>query len=96
MRTDSTLNWYDIRDLGILSKGWQEVGCDFERLPAKAESLVSKIMCFLSHNTLGLNEQFIINASEIYARWSLIDTTPALPHMLVTVVSELDLYLKPK
>jgi len=91
---DSSLNWYDARDLGIFGKGWNEPQRDFERLPAKAESTVLEQVWQLSHHTSGLNIQFVTNASEIHARWTLSNNNLAMPHMPATGVSGLDLYVK--
>jgi len=87
VHTDSVLNWYDIRDLGIRGKGWYELGQDFEGLPAKAKSMVPESVWNLSHDTAGLNVQFATYAKEIHARWSLIDSVLGIPHMHATRVS---------
>lgn len=92
VENDSSLSWYDIRDLGILGKGWYEKGREFERLPAKAESVVPKNVWILGHNTSGLNVKFVTDASEINARWTLTDSTIYFPHFAATGVSGLDLY----
>ncbi len=92
IESDSSLSWYDIRDLGIEGKGWYETGREFERLPAKAEGVVPKNVWILGHNTSGLNVKFVTDATEIHARWTLTDSTIYFPHFSSTGVSGLDLY----
>ena len=91
---DSLLNWYDVCELGILGQGWYEAGREFVRLPAKAETMVTKQVWGLSHHSAGLNVRFVTNATKIQARWTLTGKTLALPHMAATGVSGLDLYVK--
>lgn len=91
---DSSLSWYDARDLGVSGKGWNESQRDFERLPAKTETMVPESVWKLSHHTAGLYVQFVTNATEIHARWTLINENLAMPHMPATGVSGLDLYAK--
>lgn len=93
-RRDTTLNWYDARDLGISGRGWSETERDFERLPAKAETMVPERVWQLSHHTSGLNVKFVTNASEVHARWTLKNENLAMAHMPATGVSGLDLYVK--
>ncbi len=93
-RRDTSLNWYDAHDLGISGKGWSETERDFERLPAKAETMVPERVWQLSHHTSGLNVKFVTDASEVHARWTLKNENLAMTHMPATGVSGLDLYVK--
>ena len=60
-------SWTDIRDLGIRGRGWKEDPHVFNRLPAKAASLVREDVWELSHHTAGFYVKFKSNATSIQA-----------------------------
>jgi hypothetical protein len=86
--------WYDIRELGLEGQGWSDTKAPFDRLPAKAESLVRPQVWSLSQHSTGLCVRFVSDAANIQARWTLTSDRLAMPHMAATGVSGLDLYVK--
>ncbi|WP_406693901.1 SGNH/GDSL hydrolase family protein [Singulisphaera sp. Ch08] len=86
--------WYDIRDLGVEGKGWEQTKSPFDRLPAKAEGVVRQAVWNLSRDSAGLCVRFVTDSPKIEARWTLNKAALALPHMPATGVSGLDLYTK--
>jgi hypothetical protein len=88
------LLWYDIRLLGLEGQGFSELKSPFDRLPAKAEGKVTPAVWGLSHHSAGLAVRFVTNAQTIHARWTLLTSNLAMPHMPATGVSGLDLYVK--
>ncbi len=86
--------WTDIKQLGIRGKGWVEDPLLYNRLPARAETLVRDDVWDLSHHTAGFYVQFKTNATSIKGHWKLTKENLAFPHMAATGVSGLDLYVK--
>ena len=86
--------WTDIKQLGIRGKGWAEDPLLYNRLPAKAETMVRNDVWDLSHHTTGFYVQLKTNATSIMANWKLTEEKLAFPHMAATGVSGLDLYVK--
>ncbi len=91
---DGECIWTDILDLGIEGKGWKEDPLLYNRLPAKAETMVRDAVWGLSHHTAGFYVRFKSNATSIMANWKLTGDRLAMPHMAATGVSGLDLYVK--
>ncbi|MBN1852332.1 MAG: SGNH/GDSL hydrolase family protein [Pirellulales bacterium] len=86
--------WYDVRHLGIEGRGWPETKSYFDRLPAKAETMVRKPVWNLSQQSAGLSVRFVTDATSIHARWTLTSKNLAMPHMPATGVSGVDLYVR--
>lgn len=86
--------WYDILNLEIEGKGWEQTKAPYDRLPAKAEGVVRSPVWGLSRNSAGLCTRFVTDATTIKARWTLISDRLAMPHMPATGVSGVDLYVK--
>ncbi len=86
--------WTDIKQLGIRGKGWVEDPLLYNRLPARAETMVRDDVWDLSHHTAGFCVQFKTNATSIKGHWKLTKENLAFPHMAATGVSGLDLYVK--
>ena len=84
--------WHDVRDWGVEGKGWQETARYFDRLPAKAESLVRPPVWNLSRHSAGMVAHFRTNAREIWIHHKVTSPSLAMPHMPATGVSGLDLY----
>ncbi len=91
---DGAVLWYDVKLLEVEGKGWSETKDPYDRLPAKAEGVVSDAVWGLSRNSAGLCARFVTDAATIRARWTLISENLAMPHMPATGVSGLDLYAK--
>jgi lysophospholipase L1-like esterase len=90
---DATL-WHDVREFCVEGRGWAETKAPFDRLPAKAESVVRQPVWSLSRHAAGYCVRFVTDAPAIRARWSLTGEGLAMPHMPSTGVSGLDLYVK--
>src|SRR5262245_49978215 len=74
------LKWTDIRELGVEGQGWRETKAPFDRLPARAESLVRPAVWNLSRDSAGLHVRFTTEARSIAARWTLTSSNLAMPH----------------
>ncbi|MBN2287789.1 MAG: hypothetical protein JXQ83_00555, partial [Candidatus Glassbacteria bacterium] len=92
-RLDTAANvaWYDVRDLGVEGRGWEDTGDYYDRLPARARDMVRGPVWSLSRNSAGLCVRFRTDAAEIHAAW---DGGGGLPHMAATGASGVDLYVK--
>ena len=90
---DGTL-WYDIADVGVEGKGWTETKSVYDRLPAKAEGVVTEGVWALSQHSAGFCARFVTDATTIKARWTLRCENLAMQHMPATGVSGLDLYAR--
>jgi hypothetical protein len=90
----AALFWYGFTELNIEGKGWSDTDASYDRLPAKAESMVRGPVWNLSRQSAGLCGRFITDAPTISVRWSLLSANLAMPHMAATGVSGIDLYVK--
>lgn len=88
--------WYNAKDWGVEGKGWPDTAAYYDRLPARAESLVTKEVWNLSRQSAGMCVQFETNSTVIHARWVLNNFRLAMPHMAATGVSGVDLYIEDK
>ena len=88
------LAWYDIRELGVEGRGWEDVGRFYSRLPARAEGVVPTPVWDLGQRSAGLCVRFVTDAQAISATWTLYRDTLAMDHMPATGVSGLDLYVR--
>lgn len=86
--------WRDARELGIEGKGWTDTKSFYDRLPARAEGLVTSSVWGLSHHSAGMCVRFTSDATTIAARWKLRNASLAMPHMPATGVSGVDLYVQ--
>lgn len=86
--------WYDIRDLGVEGRGWSDTKEFYDRLPVKAEGVVRGPVWGLSRHSAGMCVRFVTDAASISARWTLRNSSLAMPHMPATGVSGLDLYAR--
>jgi lysophospholipase L1-like esterase len=89
---DPTL-WYDVRELEIEGKGWQDTDHFYDRLPGRAKGVVREAVWELGQQSAGLCVRFVTDATRIQARWTLRSDHLALEHMPATGVSGLDLYV---
>jgi lysophospholipase L1-like esterase len=88
------LSWTGITNLNVEGRGWTETKSAFDRLPARAESLVRPEVWNLSRQTAGLLVRFTSDTDVIAVRWSLTSPELAMPNMAAIGVSGLDLYVR--
>lgn len=86
--------WYNLQNLDLEGKGWNDTKSYFDRLPEKAEEMVRDAVWKLSRHSAGLCTRFVTDATTIKARWTLTSARLAMPHMPATGVSGLDLYVR--
>lgn len=89
-----SIQWKDIRELGLEGQGWKDTKAPYDRLPAQAEGVVRGPVWSLSRHSAGMHVRFVTDATAIHARWTVTSKTLAMPHMAATGVSGLDLYVK--
>lgn len=87
-------SWYNIRDLGLEGKAWNETKHLYDRLPREAEGNVQPMLWTLSRHSAGLRVRFRTNAGKISARWTLRSPGLSLVQMPGTGLSGLDLYFR--
>src|SRR5688572_26188767 len=88
------LTWWDVRALGVEGQGWTNTESPFDRLPARAKSIVRAPVWELSQHSAGLCVRFVTDAAQIAARWRLRSPMLAMNHMPASGVSGLDLYMR--
>jgi lysophospholipase L1-like esterase len=86
--------WRDAAELAIEGRGWDQTRHMYDRLPAKAESLVRPPVWELAQHSAGLSVRFVTNAPTISVRWKLRFSRLEMPHMPATGVSGVDLYVR--
>jgi lysophospholipase L1-like esterase len=92
--TVDTNVWFDIRQFGVEGRGWNDTKAFYDRLPAKAESIVRQPVWDLSRNSAGMCVRFVTDATTIHARWAVTDPWLYLPNITAIGKSGLDLYVK--
>lgn len=85
--------WYDLRNLPVDGKGWQDTERRYDRFPLKAQDMIPKPVWELSRHSAGLCVRFQTDATSISAKWSLLHKSLSMNHMPATGVSGLDLYV---
>jgi lysophospholipase L1-like esterase len=90
----TVLRWRDVREFGIEGKGWTDTKDFYDRLPAKAESLVRPAVWKLAQNSAGTSVRFSSDTDSISVRWKLRSSNLALPNMAAIGASGVDLYVK--
>ena len=87
--------WSDIRQFGVEGRGWDDTKDFYDRLPARAETVVRAPVWDLSRNSAGLCVRFVTDATAIRARWALTESWLLyLPNATAIGKSGLDLYVK--
>jgi hypothetical protein len=94
VRTDDTARWFDLRQLDVEGRGWNNTKAFYDRFPARAEGKVRKPVWDLSRNSAGMCVRFVTDATTIRARWALTDSWLYLPNITAIGKSGLDLYVK--
>lgn len=87
-------DWLDARSLTVEGQGFKDTVAPWDRLPARAETLVRKEVWALSRDSAGIAVRFTSNATHLRARWSLTRKSLAGPNMTAIGASGLDLYVK--
>jgi lysophospholipase L1-like esterase len=85
--------WYDAKGLTVEGKGWTDTEWFYDRLPARAKGVVPDSVWSLSRHSAGLCVRFVTDTPKISARWKVLNSDLAMPHMPATGVSGLDLYV---
>lgn len=86
--------WYDARDIGVEGQGFADTKSPFDRLPARAETVVRGPVWGLSQHSAGVCVRFETDSTSLHAKWSLTSDRLEMNHMPATGVSGLDLYVK--
>ncbi|HWR53817.1 MAG TPA: SGNH/GDSL hydrolase family protein [Bryobacteraceae bacterium] len=89
----ASLRWLDARQFTVEGQAWTDVAAPFDRLPARAQTIVREPVWDLSRDSAGIAVRFVTDAPTISARWRLRKASLSLPHMPATGVSGLDLYV---
>src|SRR6476659_4893862 len=76
--------WRDAAELAIEGRGWDQTRHMYDRLPAKAESLVRPPVWELAQHSAGLSVRFVTNAPTISARWTLRFSRLDMPQLPAT------------
>ncbi|XOV70334.1 MAG: SGNH/GDSL hydrolase family protein [Verrucomicrobiota bacterium] len=97
-KAQTTVNivWHDPSEWGVEGRGWEQEARKrwYDRLPAKAEGVVTDAVWNLSRHSAGMMVRFQTDASSIHAQWKLLSSNLAMPHMPASGVSGLDLYAR--
>lgn len=89
------IRWTDALAIGIEGQGWREgLASPYDRLPARAEALVTPAVWGLSRTATGLSLRFRSDAERIHVRWSLRDEVLEEPNFNRCSFSGLDLYAR--
>lgn len=91
---DGKILWYDVQNLDVEGRAFNDTKAFYDRLPASAEKTVRGAVWGLSRHSAGMCARFVTDATVIHARWTLTSSRLAMPHMPATGVSGLDLYVK--
>lgn len=86
------LRWHHVEEWGVEGKGWTATERFYDRLPAKAKSVVREPVWNLSRHSAGMTASFITNSKTIHIRYELLSDRLAMYHMPATGVSGIDLY----
>lgn len=84
------LNWHDLRKLGVQGQGWSDTEHLYDRLPARAEALVTEAVWRLSRQSTGFYVDCRSNTPALHARTIL--RVPPQEHQ--SYIKYLDLYAR--
>lgn len=71
----NNLKWYDILDLGLEGQGWRDTESPYDRLPARAKSIVRSSVWQLSQNSAGLCVRFMTDSPSRSPAWPVMRGT---------------------
>jgi lysophospholipase L1-like esterase len=89
---EEEIDWFDVKEIGVEGKGWNNTKRYFDRLPAKAEGVVREPVWNLSRHSAGMSVRFVTDSPNLYVRYNLHLERLDMTHMPATGVSGLDLY----
>ena len=89
---EQEIDWFDVKEIGVEGKGWNNTKRYFDRLPAKAEGVVREPVWNLSRHSAGMCVRFVTDSPNLYVRYNLHLERLDMTHMPATGVSGLDLY----
>ena len=92
--SEDDLRWVDGDALDVEGRAFKDRSSPWDRLPAKAESIVRPPVWGNSRQSAGIAIRFISDSPTIGARWHLTSDRLAMPHMPATGVSGVDLYVR--
>jgi hypothetical protein len=84
----------DARELRIEGQGFADTAAPWDRLPARARSIVRAEVWDLSRHSAGIAVRFATDARSIAVHWRLAPGERALVHMPATGASGVDLYAR--
>lgn len=91
---EPAIAWHDVTDWGIEGRGFDDTASYFDRLPARAQSIVREKVWELSRHSTGMAVRFTTDATRIDVDYTLIKDSLDMSHMPATGVSGVDLYAK--
>lgn len=91
---EADIAWYDVSRWGVEGKGWSGTAAYYDRLPAKAEGVVTPEVWVRSRNSSGLLTRFVTDSTIFRARYRLSLATIAMYHMPAIGHSGVDLYAR--
>lgn len=93
-RIEGDIAFYNVQAWGVEGRGWNDTKSWFNRLPARAESVVRPPVWELSQDSAGMCVRFETDATFMRLHYKLRKKKLAMPHMPATGVSGFDLYTK--
>ena len=91
---DRGLRWVDGDSLCVEGRAFERRKSPWDRLPARAESIVRPPVWGNARHSAGIAIRFVSDSSTIAVRWRLTSDRLAMPHMPATGVSGVDLYVR--
>ncbi|TDE56296.1 hypothetical protein E1295_11070 [Nonomuraea mesophila] len=91
---EGDIAWYDVTHWGVEGKGWSDTAAPYDRLPARAEAVVTPEVWVRSRNSSGLLTRFVTDSTTFRARYRLNLATTAMYHMPAIGHSGVDLYAR--
>jgi hypothetical protein len=88
------LKWTDVRDFGVLGKGWTDTESFFHRFPARAKGVIRDDVWKRSTAPSGLRVHFTTDSSVLAADWSLLSGAIMDEKNPPVGASGLDLYVR--
>ncbi len=88
------LQWVNGDSLSVEGRAFDVRAAPWDRLPARAESIVRPPVWGNSRHSAGIAIRFVSDSPTIAVRWRLTSDRLAMPHMPATGVSGVDLYVR--